>query len=325
MAGSISAATGLYDPTAERDACGIGFVADAHGGVTRAIVDAAIDGLCGVRHRGAVAADSKTGDGAGLLLPLPGAFLTAELGRMGIDVPAGDVGVAMCFLDGDDTQQGTDARARSRTVVCDALAAHGLRFLGWRTVPTVPKVLGDQAKASMPVIEQALFVVADRGARAVGADVDPAAHRERLAYLARRAAERRGGALGLRLYFASFGFATMTYKALSAADQLAAFYPDLTDPAMAAPFAVFHQRYSTNTLSTWERAQPFRMLCHNGEINTIDGNVNLMRARTGNLGADWPELDGDAGEAALEPLIDPTDVGLGQARLGAGAVAARRP
>ncbi len=282
---------GGFDPSREHDACGIGFVADVTGRATRAIVDAALDGLCGLRHRGAVAADSKTGDGAGVLLPLPREFLAAEAQRLGTTVQPEQLGVAMCFLDGDEAQRGSDARRQARQAVERALTACGLRFVGWRTVPTVPDALGDEARAVMPAIEQALFTHAD------------VADRERSAYLARRLAERRCNAAGVHAYFSSFGFSTVTYKALSAADQLAAFYPDLCAPAVAAPYVVFHQRYSTNTLPTWDRAQPYRLLCHNGEINTIDGNVNLMRARTGNLGADWSEL-GDEGEAALEPLIN---------------------
>ncbi|CAN5872209.1 glutamate synthase large subunit [soil metagenome] len=284
----------MFDPTREHDACGIGFVANVAGDATRAIVDAALDGLCGVRHRGAVAADSRTGDGAGVLLPLPRAFFAAQSGRLGEPVDADAVGVAMCFLDGDAGQRGDDARRQAREAVGRALDAAGLRLLGWRPVPTAPDVLGEQARTAMPGIEQALFTVGDT-----------AGDRERLAYVARRDAERRCRTAGVALYCVSFGFETVTYKALSAADQLAAFYPDLCDSAVVAPYAMFHQRYSTNTLPTWDRAQPFRLLCHNGEINTIDGNANLMRARTGNLGANWPEL-GDGGEAALEPLIDPT-------------------
>jgi glutamate synthase domain-containing protein 2/glutamate synthase domain-containing protein 1/glutamate synthase domain-containing protein 3 len=289
------AARGLHDPRdprTERDACGIGFVADAGGQPSRSIVDAALTGLCGVRHRGAVASDSKTGDGSGVLLPLPRAFLAREAAALGAEVAPGDIGAAMCFLSGDEHQRGDDARRQAREAIADALATYGLTLLGWREVPTEPGALGDQARAAMPRIEQALFTAP--------ADV---ADRERRAYLARRRAEKRCHVAGVGAYFASFGFATVTYKALSAADQLAAFYSDLGDPDVVAPFVIFHQRYSTNTLPTWERAQPFRLLCHNGEINTIDGNVNLMRARTGNLGADWPEL-GDEGEAVLEPLID---------------------
>jgi glutamate synthase (ferredoxin) len=300
----------LYDPADERDACGIGFVADLGGGSSRAVVDAALEGLCNVRHRGAVAADSRSGDGAGVLLPLPSAFFHREaaalVGRrsaarfaesgsakLGSPVDDGDLGVAMCFLDGGDNQRASDARRQARDAVARALAAQGLQLLGWRPVPTVPDALGEQARRGLPAVEQALFTAAP--------DVD--GDRERLAYLARRRAERTCARIGVRAYFASFGFATITYKALSAADQLAAFYPDLCDSQLTARFMVYHQRYSTNTLPTWERAQPYRMLCHNGEINTIDGNVNLMHARAGNLGADWPELDAE-GEALLEPLLD---------------------
>jgi glutamate synthase (ferredoxin) len=285
----------LYDPTDERDACGIGFVADTTANSSRSIVDAALEGLCNVRHRGAVAADTRSGDGAGLLLPLPQDYFRREIERLG-GSPEGDIGVAMCFLDGTEHQRGSDARRQAREAVEHALEAHGMVVAGWREVPTVAGVLGDQARRGMPAIEQVLFTA-------------PAAlegHRERLAYLARRRAERACRRSGVRAYFASFGFATVVYKALSAADQLAAFYPDLCDDGLRVPFAVFHQRYSTNTLPTWERAQPFRMLCHNGEINTIDGNASLMRARAGNLGADWPELGGE-GEALLEPLLDPTE------------------
>ena len=285
----------LYDPTDERDACGIGFVADAAARSSRAIVEAALDGLCNVRHRGAVAADTRSGDGAGVLLPLPQEFFRREAQRLGAAID-GDIGVAMCFLDGREHQRADDARRQAREAVAHALEAYGLALLGWREVPTAPEVLGDQARRGMPVIEQALFV----------APAELAGDRERLAYLARRRAERVCRRIDVRAYFASFGFAGITYKALSAADQLATFYPDLCDDAVRAPFTVFHQRYSTNTLPTWERAQPFRMLCHNGEINTIDGNANLMRARAGRLGADWPEL-GDDGERPLEPLLDAGD------------------
>ncbi|MEX2621495.1 MAG: glutamate synthase-related protein [Egibacteraceae bacterium] len=286
--------SGLYDPRFERDACGIGFVADSGGTPSRAIVEAALTGLCGVRHRGAVAADAKTGDGAGLLLPLPGAFFAEALGRPDA---ADRVGVAMCFLDGAEDADGDRSRAQARACVEEALAAEKLELLGWRDVPVEPQALGEVARRGMPSVAQAVFT------RPVELDADAA---ELRAYLARKRAQSACDQTGARAYFASFGFRTVTYKAMSAADQLADFYPDLQERGMAAWFGIFHQRYSTNTSPTWERAQPFRFLCHNGEINTIEGNVNLMRARVGRLGADWPEL-GTAGEALLEPLIDNSD------------------
>jgi glutamate synthase (ferredoxin) len=254
----------LHDPTAERDACGIGFVADPSGRPSREVVYALLEGLNGVRHRGATAADRRTGDGAGLLLPLVEALL-----------PAPRCGLAMVFLRED----------RGREVLEAACRAEELEPLGWRPVPVVPEALGPEAQASLPRIEQLVL------ARPTG--VNAAAELERRAYRARRRAEREGG-----LYVCSLSFRTVTYKALCAADQLASFYSDLQDPGLAVPFGIFHQRFSTNTTPSWERAQPFRLLCHNGEINAIQGNVNWMRAREGRLGL------GDDG--LLGPAIDLT-------------------
>ncbi|MBW3601923.1 MAG: glutamate synthase subunit alpha [Actinobacteria bacterium] len=279
----------------ERDACGIGFVADVAGVASRGVVDAALEGLCGVRHRGAVAADERSGDGAGLLLPLPVGLFAREAAGLGAgDVDPAAVGVAMCFLDGSQDAAGDRSRATARACVGEALSAEGLRLLGWRDVPVVPEALGAVSRRAMPVVAQALFL------RPAGVG-DAAA--ERRCYLARRRAERACRQAGVRAYIASLGLRTVTYKAMCAADQLGVFYPDLLDPAVRASLAVFHQRYSTNTTPSWERAQPFRLLCHNGEINTIDGNVNLMHARRGRLGVDWPEL-GAGGESLIEPLID---------------------
>lgn len=253
-------------PRRERDACGIGFLADARGEASRAIVDGLLEGLARMRHRGAVGSDRLTGDGAGLLLPLPRAL-----------IPAPWCGLAMVFLRDD----------AARIAIEDACVAEGLGLGGWRTVPTVPEALGGQARASMPRIEQLVLL------QPLGASLDEA---ERRAYRARLQAEREGGA-----YIASLSFRTVTYKALCAADQLEAFYPDLRDPALTVPFGIFHQRFSTNTAPSWERAQPLRMLCHNGEINSIDGNVAWMRARGHFLeedGSDSTLLDN-----ALELLV----------------------
>ena len=257
----------LHDATAERDSCGIGFVADVRGRPSRSIVDAALEGLRRVGHRGAVAADGLTGDGAGLLLPIPPALLHGPWS-----------GLAMVFL--------RDEAARARIEA--ACRAEGLVSAGWRRVPTDPGALGDRARACAPSIEQLVIQ------RPYGADSDEA---ERLAYRARKRLVGDPGA-----YVCSLSFRTVTYKALCAAGQLAAFYPDLRDPALAAPFAIFHQRFSTNTEPSWERAQPFRLLCHNGEINAIDGNVNAMRARSSDAlepgGSDSALLDN-----ALELLV----------------------
>jgi glutamate synthase (ferredoxin) len=281
----------LYDPRFEHDACGIGFVADAEGRASRSIVESALTGLARVRHRGAVAADAKSGDGAGLLIPLPASFLSRELG---LDSPDGRLGAAMCMLDGRDDAEGDDARSTARSQVEEACKAHGLDVLGWREVPTTPEALGEVARIGEPRHWQVLF------ATPAGIDDDAA---ERRCYLARRRAEAGCREAGVRAYFASWSTRTITYKALSAADQLPEYFPDLQAREVTGWYAIFHQRYSTNTTPTWERAQPFRFLAHNGEINTVEGNANLMRARAGNLGADWEELEGE-GELLLQPLID---------------------
>jgi glutamate synthase domain-containing protein 2/glutamate synthase domain-containing protein 1/glutamate synthase domain-containing protein 3 len=280
----------LYDPHRdERDACGIGFVADAAARPSHAIISAALSGLCSMRHRGAVAADARSGDGAGLLLPIHHAFFARDL-----DWPGGEetrrgdetlLGVAMAFLPAAPTEA-----ARARELVAAALAAEGLELLTWRVVPVDESALGAYARASAPRIEQALF----------RCPTETADERERRCFRAGRRAAASARDHGSSLYVASVSARTVTYKALCAADQLGAFYPDLTDPAHAAGFAVFHQRYSTNTLPSWERAQPFRFLCHNGEINTLEGNRAWMRAREGNLGTEDlapPEL--------LTPVLDP--------------------
>ena len=228
-----------------------------------------------VRHRGAVAADALTGDGAGVLLPLPHALL---------DAPDPDrAGLAMCFLDPEDPGTG-------RAIVEAACAAEDLILSSWRAVPIDESALGDQAKVGQPLIEQAIVI------RPEGADEDDG---ERRAFRARRRAENVARDAEVRLYFASFSFRTIAYKALCAADQLAAFYPDLADDRYTAWFGIFHQRFATNTTPTWERAQPFRFLAHNGEINTIRGNVALLRAREGHFGSS--DL---ASEELLRPIVD---------------------
>jgi glutamate synthase (ferredoxin) len=261
----------LFDPTEERDACGIGFVADASGRASREVVEALLEGLHNVRHRGATAADRKTGDGAGVLLPLP----------------AAGPGAAIVFLRDEAACEAIEAACR----------AEGLEPLEWREVPVEPSFLGAEALASMPRIARL-----DVG-RPAGVDDDEAEWR---AYRARRRAERLVRAAGAHgasrpggtggAYVVSLSFRTVTYKALCAADHLADFYPDLRDPGLTASFGIFHQRFSTNTTPSWERAQPFRLLCHNGEINAIQGNVNWMRAREGNFGSEDDEL--------LHPVVD---------------------
>ena len=235
-------------PQLERDACGIGFVARVSGVASREVLDAVLEALRRVRHRGAVAADDRSGDGAGVLLPLPRALVERP-----------DEGLAMVFL----------RRASARRDVEDACAAHGIRVRSWREVPVDPDALGPEARASAPRILQAML------ARPHGDDDEV----ERRAFLARRTLDGRED-----VYVASLSFRSVVYKALCAADQLDAFYSDLRERALEVPFGIFHQRFATNTSPSWERAQPFRLLCHNGEINAIRGNVNWMRARGGTIG-----------------------------------------
>ena len=253
----------LNNSTRERDACGIGFIADMHGRPSRRVLDLILSALRRVKHRGAINSDGLTGDGAGVLIPL-----TPRLAPEG--------GLAMVF-----------ARAEGDlSLVERACKLEKIGFAGWREVPVNPSHLGERARQTQPKIMQARLVPPS------GLSSDEA---ELAAMRARKLIEReRPG-----LYVASLSFRTVTYKALCAADQLAGFYPDLADPELEIPFGIFHQRFATNTTPTWERAQPFRMLCHNGEINAVAGNVNWMHAREHHLGS--------ADDASLYPAIeDPT-------------------
>jgi len=262
-----------FDPSVgERDACGIGFVARLSGGPSRAVLDSLLEALRRVRHRGAVAADHRSGDGAGLLLPLPAALL-----------PERGLGIAMMFFRGAD----------GRRAVEEACRAEGIVVRSWRSVRVDLQALGPFARASAPTIEQALLEPPEGDSEAI----------EAAAFRARKRLDGRED-----LYAASLSFRMIVYKALCAADQLAPFYCDLRDPAFEVPFGIFHQRFSTNTEPSWERTQPFRLLCHNGEINAIRGNVNWMRARALTLGVDGPVLEeasSDSGmlDNALELLV----------------------
>jgi glutamate synthase domain-containing protein 2/glutamate synthase domain-containing protein 1/glutamate synthase domain-containing protein 3 len=290
----------------EQDACGIGFVAHVDGQPRRSIVEMALQGLCGVEHRGAVAADAKSGDGAGVLTQIPRELVASWVDEGGAaataDVDADDLGVAFLFLRPGADPDAVQDRDVARRAVEDACKAESVAFLGWREVPNVPDAIGEIARDVQPALLQAFFA---RPTDAEGRRLDDDAA-ERLAYRLRRRARKACDAAGVRFYAASWSFLTVTYKAMADAGQLDAFYPDLRDERFTSAIAIFHSRFSTNTSPTWERAQPFRMLCHNGEINTIAGNVNLMSAREGQLvagslsvdGADWVTPD------LLAPVID---------------------
>ena len=287
-------AQGLYDPRYERDACGVGFVCHIGGQPSHHIIDRGIDVLKNLLHRGAAGAGGA-GDGAGLMTQIPDRFFRDTCSELGITLPAaGRYGIGMMFLPVE-----SDLQPPCRAAVEAALGEEGLSFLGWREVPTDEAVLGESARETRPSVWQCFVSDADREGDAL----------ERRLYVARRQCERAVAqafeAAGVdpqtrRFYLPSFSSRTIVYKGLLLPTQVAGFYGDLSDPRFESALAVVHQRYSTNTFPSWELAQPFRYLAHNGEINTLRGNLNHMRAREPNLES---ELFGDDIEK-LVPVID---------------------
>lgn len=278
----------LYDPAFEHDACGTGFVANVSGHREHAIIERALEALANLAHRGAMDANAETSDGVGVMLHLPYDLLQAWLVEQGQPaVSAHDMAVGMCFLP-RDPQTADEAR----TMISAALERHRVRLLGWRSVPVNEAVLGTAASQSCPCIEQAVIQ------RPAHLDADAF---ERTLYIARKETESRFATSGVNAYIASLSARTVVYKGLLTAANLPQFYRDLADPRFASGLALFHQRYSTNTFPSWQLAQPMRLLAHNGEINTIQGNRNWMEAReTAMLQQTWGH------EATwLHPIIDP--------------------
>ena len=258
---------GLYDPADEHDACGLGLIASTTATPSRRIVDLAIAGLGNVWHRGAVDADGKTGDGAGVMLELPVGFFEAHIARAGHRPGGALLGVGQVFL--PRTNLGDSETCR--TIVESEVIAAGYKVLGWRQVPVDTRVIGPKAIATRPEIEQIMIA----GPR------DPAQQDafERDLYLIRRRIEKRVIAAQIpAFYICSLSSRTIVYKGLFLAQNIADFYPDLLHADFHSRFAVLHQRYSTNTFPQWWLAQPFRCLAHNGEINTVRGNKNWMRS-----------------------------------------------
>ena len=252
----------LHHPDFERDSCGFGLVTRLDGRADHTILADALQALKRLTHRGAVAPDGKTGDGCGILMRLPVEFLRGAAAEAGMDTGP-RFAVGMVFLDRDEA-----LASEQRQGLEDALSEQALDIAGWRSVPVNHDALGDPASASCPRIEQ-IFIRAPE-------NVDEASFERRL-FIARRRAElcsRQGS-----MYIASLSGRTVAYKGMVMPEFLADFYPDLTDARLETSAVVFHQRFSTNTLPRWELAQPFRMLAHNGEINTIRGNRNWTRAR----------------------------------------------
>jgi glutamate synthase (NADPH/NADH) large chain len=258
--------TGLYDGQHEHDACGVAFVATMRGEPGHDIVDLALTALRNLEHRGAVGSDPDTGDGAGILTQVPDAFLRAVAG---FELPPhGGYAVGTAFLPDDDAE---DARA---VAAVERLAEQeGLTVLGWRDVPIVDDLVGATARACQPRFRQ-LFVASARG-QVVGMAL------ERMAFCLRKRAEREAG-----VYFPSLSARTLVYKGMLTTGQLEPFFPDLSDRRFATELAIVHSRFSTNTFPSWPLAHPFRLIAHNGEINTVKGNRNWMRARESMLSSD---------------------------------------
>jgi glutamate synthase (NADPH/NADH) large chain/glutamate synthase (ferredoxin) len=268
-----SQAAGLYDPRYEHDACGVGMVARLDNRATHEVVTRAITALENLEHRGASGADPLTGDGAGILMQMPDELLRA---LVDFDLPpAGAYGVLMCFLPTD-----APAREQMERLLEQSVRDEGQRMLGWREVPVRPEHTGATAAACRPVVRQ-LFVGA-----AEGLEQDAF---ERKLYVIRRVCEQAvfaGKDSAKGFYVTSSSSRTINYKGMLISNQLGAFYPDLQDERCKSALALVHSRFSTNTFPSWELAHPYRVICHNGEINTVMGNVNWMRARESELASD---------------------------------------
>src|SRR5262245_42822562 len=284
-AGNHGGSQGLYDGRYEHDACGVGFVADLSGRRTHDTVAQALTVLRNLDHRGAKGSDPETGDGAGLLTQIPDAFFRAACGFS--LPPAGFYVAGMAFLPTSDT-----AAAAAMATVERIAAAEGLAVLGWREVPHDPSFCGRASLAVLPRLAQ-LFVAAPVAAES-GLALD------RRAFCLRKRAEHEAG-----LYFASLSSRTIVYKGMLTALQLEPFFPDLSDPAYTSALAMVHSRFSTNTFPSWPLAHPYRFIAHNGEINTVRGNRNWMRAREALLATDLiPAAADGTGMERLLPVLD---------------------
>ena len=291
---------GLYVPELEHDACGVGMVADISGTRSRSIIDQALEVLVNLGHRGASGADPMTGDGAGITIQMPDAFMRKISTQEGIKLPnEGRYAVAMCFLPNDD-----HLNAVVRAELEKRSKDNGMAILGWREVPVDPNVIGLSARSIMPKIAQ-LFVSAPDDVN--GDDF------ERRLYLSRKSTEKQllnidtdsetRKTLLREFYVCSWSSRTLIYKGMLLVDQLSKFYIDLEDQSMMSAFGIVHSRFSTNTLGSWKLAHPYRMLAHNGEINTVRGNRNWMQARERSLES---PLFGDKIDQ-LTPICEPDD------------------
>ncbi|HKT81278.1 MAG TPA: hypothetical protein VJP86_13720, partial [Vicinamibacterales bacterium] len=270
-------ASGLYDPQHEHDACGVGFVVDIKGRKSHAIVSQALQVLKNLAHRGACGCEVNTGDGAGILIQMPDAFLR-QVAPAALPA-AGDYGVGLVFLPHDKTD-----RAAIERIASDIVSEEGQRLLGWRDVPTDHSPVGPSAVAVEPMFRQ-LFI-------AKGTVPPDAMGFERKLYVIRKRIERAVDDLALSdasrklFYIVSLSSRTLIYKGMLTASQIETMFPDLQRADVESALALVHQRFSTNTFPSWPLAHPYRFIAHNGEINTLTGNINWMRAREGLLKSD---------------------------------------
>ena len=292
---------GLYDPQFEHDACGVGFVVDIKGRKSHSIILQALEILLNLDHRGACGCEANTGDGAGILIQTPHVFFKEAVRASGFALPSqGEYGVGMVFTPHDGAQRGECER-----IFAGIVAEEGQRVLGWRTIPTDNATLGATARASEPFMRQ---VFIGRNAKLA----DDLAF-ERKLYVIRKRAEnaiRYSGKVkgGEYFYLASLSLKTVVYKGMLMPEQVARYYSDLTHPAMESALALIHSRFSTNTFPSWNRAHPYRYLAHNGEINTLRGNINWMHASQSNfrselfgedIGKILPIINSDGSDSAM--------------------------
>src|SRR3954465_3044324 len=275
---------GLYDPTYEHDACGVAFVARLSGEPSHETVRRAVTALENLEHRGAAGADPNTGDGAGMLLQMPDELMRGLIGQ---DLPPpGAYGVVVCFL-----PQDVERRRELEALLVDTVEAEGQRVVSWRDIPVEKDYVGITANWYAPYIKHLVVAASPE----LAGDRDAF---ERKLYIIRRLAEK---AAGPDLVMPSFSSRTLVYKGMLTAPQLMGYYPDLQDPRTKTALALVHSRFSTNTFPSWELAHPYRMIAHNGEINTLRGNVNWMRARESQLAS---ELFGEDLQKVL-PVVRP--------------------
>ncbi|MBV6475480.1 MAG: glutamate synthase subunit alpha [Rhodocyclaceae bacterium] len=297
---------GLYDPRNEHDACGVGFVVNIKNRKSHAIVEQGLQILKNLEHRGATGYDPLLGDGAGILIQIPDAFFREEMARQGVTLPSsGEYGVGMMFL-----PRNTESRRACEAAIERTVRYEGQTLLGWRDVPCDNAGLASAAKDCEPVIRQ---VFIGRGADMRGQDAF-----ERKLYVIRKEAGHRVQALklgeGKMFYVPSMSTRTVVYKGMLLADQVGQYFLDLQDARMVSALALVHQRFSTNTFPTWDLAHPFRLIAHNGEINTLRGNVNWIRARENDIssplfGEDlekiWPLIyDGQSDSASFDNALE---------------------